>query len=109
MRVHFEEVRTRRQFLQISLCFMRSLVSDPSVAKRSEQSVFESVVAWLGAQQPAPSGEEARTLLQLVRYCEMPIEYVRTVVLRHPTVLAHPDRHGLLLESFLNAAAASSS
>lgn len=107
VRAHFEEVRMRRQFLQIDGTFMHSLVADPCLGKRNEQSVFEATVSWLSAQQPPPSPEETRMLLERIKYNEMPVDYVRGTVLRHPTILAHPDRHGLLLESFLSAAVSS--
>lgn len=49
---------------------------------------------------------QVRALLEPLRYAAMPMSYVRGTVLRHPLVCGHPDRHGLLLESFLQASAA---
>ena len=101
--VNFEEVRTRRQFLQVDYAFMHALASNPCLGKCSEQSVFEAATAWLSAQQPPLPPEETRELLERIRYNEMPVDYVRDTVLNHPAIFTHPDRHGLLLESFLSA------
>lgn len=103
VRSDFELVRTRRQFLQISPSLIRSLATDGTIGKTSEESVFEAVVSWISAQTPPPSDDAVRALLQPLRYAAMELDYVRSTVLTHPLILSHPDRHGLLLEAFIAA------
>ena len=104
VREEFEAVRTRRQFLKVSFDLIRSLVSDPATCKACEESVFEAAVEWVRAQETPPSASTVKELLEPIDYTKMNGTYVREVVMCHPIVVSHPDRHGLLLESFLQAA-----
>ena len=104
MRVEFEAVRTRRQFLKLPFELIRSLVSDPATVKAREESAFEAAIEWIRGQETLPSAATVKELLEPIEYAKMDGRYVRESVLGHPIVASHPDRHGLLLESFLQAA-----
>lgn len=79
---NFEAVATESdEFLELSLQRLESYISSNDIEVRMEESVFEAVVRWVGAD--VDNRQSACNLLKHVRFSSIASDYIQTTVLTH--------------------------
>jgi kelch-like protein 31 len=92
----FAQCRAGSTFLRMPLRFMRDLL-EADMLLAPEEDVFESTVDWLRAQPAAALAEAAATLLNLVRYPQLPRQYVSERVMMDPLLQQLPGGAAAIL------------
>ncbi|KAL1496274.1 hypothetical protein AB1Y20_016237 [Prymnesium parvum] len=77
----FETLRSRGALAQLQLRQLCMLLREDELRTDAEETVFEAVVAWHGAQRPRPAADDLVPLLSLVRFPLMDPAYVREHVM----------------------------
>ena len=68
---------------------MLTLLTADDLKVKSEQEIFEAVVAWLKGQAEPVSEEEQLKMFALVRFPLMSQDFVKTVGEREPVLSTH--------------------
>lgn len=84
---HFEEVATTKEFTQLPIHRLARLLEQERLRAKSEEKVFEALLAWLHAQDPPVEEAELESLLALVRFPTMEPAYVYNLLWQEPALM----------------------